>query len=50
MKKLKLFDNSIIEADLGWDFINGWQIPPNVLEVEFEDGTILENPNYVAQE
>lgn len=50
MKKLTLFDNSNIETEIGFDHVTGWAIPSNVKQVEFEDGTILENPNYVAQE
>lgn len=50
MKKLKLNDGSIIEAELGWDFNNGWAIPSNVKQVEFEDGTILNNPDFVEPE
>lgn len=48
MKKLTLFDNSIVESEIGYDHVTGWAIPSNVKQVEFEDGTILENPNYEA--
>jgi len=51
MKKMKMFDDSIIDGnDIGFDFINGWAIPSNVKQVEFEDGTILENPDFVEPE
>jgi len=50
MKKLTLFNDSIIESEIGHDFINGWAIPSNVKQVEFEDGTILENPDFVEPE
>ncbi len=50
MKKLKLFDDSIIEGEIGYDAATGWAIPLNVKEVVFEDGTVLENPNYVKPE
>lgn len=47
MKKLKLFDGSVIEGEIGYDPASGdWSIPSNVKQVEFEDGTILENPNF----
>lgn len=45
MKKLKI-GNSIIETEIGYDQVNGWVVSPNVQEIEFEDGTILENPEY----
>jgi len=50
MKKLTLSDNSIIETELGYDPVTGWAISSNIKKVEFEDGTILENSNYVEQE
>ena len=46
MKKLITFDNLILESDLGYDPATGWSIPNNVRSVEFEDGTLLENPNF----
>jgi len=50
MKKLILDDDSILESEIGFDSINGWSIPKNVKEVEFEDGTIFKNPNFVETE
>lgn len=46
MKKLKLFDDKILEGDLGHDNQTGWSIPNDVQSVEFEDGTILINENF----
>lgn len=46
MKKLKLFDDKILEGELGYDNQIGWSIPNDVQSVEFEDGTILINPNF----
>lgn len=46
MKKLTLFDNSIVDGEIGHDHTNGWAISNDVKSVEFEDGTILENPNF----
>lgn len=46
MKKLTLFDNSILETEIGYDQLTGWAIPSNVKQVEFEDGTVLENENF----
>lgn len=49
MKNIKLFDDSIIQGEIGWDNVNfKWLLPSNIKEVEFEDGTIIENPNYEA--
>lgn len=50
MKKITLFDGSVIEGEIGYDSILGWQIPSNIIDVEFEDGTILINPNFVEPE
>lgn len=51
MKKLTLHDNSIIESEIGWDNIDHrWSIPLNVKTIEFEDGTILENPDFEIPE
>lgn len=50
MKKIVLYDDSVVETEIGYDHINGWAIPPNVKEVEFEDGTILENPDFEIPE
>lgn len=46
MKKLKLFDGKILESELGHDNQIGWLIPNDVQSVEFEDGTILINPDF----
>jgi hypothetical protein len=46
MKKFKLFDDSQIESELGYDHLIGWAIPENVQSVEFENGTILINENF----
>jgi len=50
MKKLKMSDGSIIESELGHDPINGWALSPNIEQVEFEDGTVLVNPDFVGLE
>ncbi len=50
MKKLTLFDDSIIETEIGYDHFTGWAISSNVKQVEFEDGTILENPDFEIPE
>jgi len=46
MKKLTLFDDSIIDGEIGYDHVTGWAIPSNVKQVEFEDGSILQNPDF----
>lgn len=46
MKKLKLFDGKILEGELGYDSQTGWSIPNDVQSVEFEDGTVLINPDF----
>jgi len=43
-------DGSIIESELGHDPINGWALSPNIEQVEFEDGTVLVNPDFVGLE
>ena len=50
MKKLTLFDGSVVENEIGFDFVSGWAIPSNVKQVDFEDGTILNNPDFVETE
>ena len=50
MKKIILHDDSIVETEIGFDHVTGWAIPSNVKQVEFEDGTILENPDFVSPE
>lgn len=50
MKKLTLFDDSIIETEIGFDHHIGWTISSNVKKVEFEDGSILNNPDFVETE
>jgi len=51
MKKLKMSDGSIVLDEIGFDNVNNkWAIPENVQSVEFEDGTILENPDFVSPE
>lgn len=46
MKKLTLFDDSIIEGEIGFDHVTGWAISSNIKKVEFEDGTIIENKDF----
>lgn len=50
MKKLTLFDDSVVEGEIGYDHFTGWAIASNIKQVEFEDGTILENPDFVEPE
>jgi len=50
MKKLTMFDDSIREGEIGYDHVNGWAIPPDVKSVEFENGTILVNPDFQEPE
>lgn len=51
MRKLTLSDNSIVFGDVGYDPATlKFVFPSNIKQVEFEDGTILENSNYVEQE
>lgn len=46
MKKLNLFNNLIIDGEIGFDHATGWAIRKDVKSVEFEDGTILINPDF----
>ena len=45
-----MFDDSIRVDELGYDHITGWALSSNIKKVEFEDGTILENPDFVSPE
>jgi len=47
MRKITLFDNSVVDGDIGYDpattsFV--WR--SDVKSIEFEDGKILKNPNF----
>lgn len=46
MKKLNMYDGVVVDSELGYDNQIGWSIPNDVQSVEFEDGTILINPNF----
>ncbi len=46
MKKIKLFDSTTLDIDLGFDNQTGWSIHSDVQSVEFEEGTILINENF----
>lgn len=46
MKTLLMFDGTVQQSEIGYDHLTGWSIPSDVVTVEFEDGTVLANPNF----
>lgn len=49
MKKLTFQDGSVVESEIGWTG-QTWSVPKGVVSIEFEDGTILEKPDFVESE